>query len=159
MDKPRTSYETMFIVDASKGIDAAKELIGKFTDLIAANATVTKVVDLGIKQLAYEINDMKEGYYTIVYFEAAQSFPAELSRVFNITDGVMRSLIIANSVAPEDVVIDTPAPAEDDAEATEVEEALAEEVADSEAESEPETETTDEAEEVPAEETAEPEAE
>ena len=38
---------------------------------------------------------MTEGYYVLIEFTSAPSFPAELDRVFNITEGVMRSLIVA----------------------------------------------------------------
>ena len=34
-----------------------------------------------------------EGYYVLMTFDAKPEFPAELDRVFKITEGVMRSLI------------------------------------------------------------------
>ncbi|MBQ2998562.1 MAG: 30S ribosomal protein S6, partial [Oscillospiraceae bacterium] len=38
-----------------------------------------------------------EGYYVLVNFTSAPSFPAELDRHYNITDGVIRSLIVAKA--------------------------------------------------------------
>ncbi|MBQ9847287.1 MAG: 30S ribosomal protein S6, partial [Clostridia bacterium] len=35
-----------------------------------------------------------EGYYVLVNFESEADFPAELDRITNITDGVLRSMII-----------------------------------------------------------------
>ena len=35
-----------------------------------------------------------EGYYTILYFDAEPTLAAELDRVFKITDGVIRHLIV-----------------------------------------------------------------
>jgi small subunit ribosomal protein S6 len=35
-----------------------------------------------------------EGYYVLMTFTAAAAIPAELDRIFRITDGVMRSLIV-----------------------------------------------------------------
>ena len=35
-----------------------------------------------------------EGYYVLMTFNAAAAIPAELDRIFRITDGVMRSLIV-----------------------------------------------------------------
>ena len=53
-------------------------------------------VDLwGKRRLAYAINDQTEGYYALISFTAPAAFPAELDRVYKITDGIMRSLIIA----------------------------------------------------------------
>ena len=48
----------------------------------------------GKRRLAYPINDMNDGYYVLVNFEAEPSFVAELERIFNITEGVMRSMTI-----------------------------------------------------------------
>ena len=53
-----------------------------------------RVEDWGKRTLAYEINDCKEGYYTLIHFEAPSDFPAELDRVYNITEGVLRSMIV-----------------------------------------------------------------
>ena len=48
------------------------------------------------RRLAYPINDEEEGVYTVINFTSEPSFPAELDRVYKITEGVMRSLIIAH---------------------------------------------------------------
>ncbi len=47
-----------------------------------------------MKKLAYEINYIKEGHYVLINFEAPVDFPEELTRVYNITDGIMRSIIV-----------------------------------------------------------------
>lgn len=38
---------------------------------------------------------MNEGYYVLVKFTAPTAFPAELERVFSITDGIMRFIVVA----------------------------------------------------------------
>ena len=38
--------------------------------------------------------DLMEGYSVLMTFNAAAAIPAELDRIFRITDGVMRSLIV-----------------------------------------------------------------
>ena len=38
---------------------------------------------------------MTEGYYVLVEFNSKPEFPAELDRIYNITEEVMRSIIIA----------------------------------------------------------------
>ena len=45
--------------------------------------------------MAYPINDLTEGYYVLMTCETNPAFPAELDRVFKITEGVLRSLITA----------------------------------------------------------------
>lgn len=87
------SYETLFIVDASLADDAIKALVEKFTALIAEHGTISEVNEWGKRRLAYPINDLPEGYYVLMTFDAKPELPAELDRVLGITDGVMRSLI------------------------------------------------------------------
>ncbi len=87
-------YETILIVNMGLGEEGIKGIVEKFTNLIAANGTVESVEDWGKRTLAYEIDDMKEGYYTLINFEAAPEFPKELDRIYKITEGVMRTIII-----------------------------------------------------------------
>ena len=68
----------------------------KFKTLITANGGEIKNVDVwGKRRLAYEIEDETEGYYYLVNFTSAPEFPAELDRIYKITDGVLRSIIVA----------------------------------------------------------------
>ena len=39
-----------------------------------------------------------EGYYVLMTFTAAAAIPAELDRIFRITDGVMRSMIVCKDM-------------------------------------------------------------
>ena len=89
MEKVINSYETMFIVDVSKGEEATEATVNKFMSVIEANAEVVDVAKWGKRRLAYLINDMPEGYYTVVTYKSATEFPAELDRLFNIDENVM----------------------------------------------------------------------
>lgn len=95
MEKNNASYEVLFVVDLTPGEEGVKALVEKFTSLIAANGTVNEVNEWGKRRLAYPINDMNEGYYVLVNFSAPTDFPAELERIFSITDGILRSMVIA----------------------------------------------------------------
>lgn len=94
MAKANTNYETIFVCDISKGEDAVKALVEKFVTLIKSNGEVTEVNEWGKRRLAYPINDMNEGYYTFVTFNAPQAFVAELERRYHINDGIMRSIVV-----------------------------------------------------------------
>ena len=95
MAKVTGKYETIFIVNPTLGEEEIAAVQQKFQALVEANATVDKVEDWGKRRMAYAINDLHEGYYTLIQFTSAPSFPAELDRVYKITDGVLRSMIIA----------------------------------------------------------------
>ena len=87
-------YETIFVVNSTLGDDNVQAIVEKFTSLIGSNATVEKTEEWGNRRFAYPIEDLTEGYYVLVKFESAPEFPAELDRIYNITDGILRSLIV-----------------------------------------------------------------
>ena len=88
-------YETMMVTTANLDEEVSNALINKFKNLIAANGTIDSVDDWGKKRLAYPINDETEGVYTVINFTSEPDFPAELDRVFKITEGVLRSMTLA----------------------------------------------------------------
>ena len=93
MDKVLNSYEVMFITDVSNGEEATEATVSKFVSIIENNAEVIDVAKWGKRRLAYLINDMAEGFYTVVTFKAEAAFPNELERLMNIDESVMRSLV------------------------------------------------------------------
>ncbi|MBO7310533.1 MAG: 30S ribosomal protein S6 [Clostridia bacterium] len=88
------SYECLFIVDVTSGDEVTEATVNKFMSVIEANAEVVDVAKWGKRRLAYPINDMPEGYYTVVTFKSSPELPSELDRLFNIDETVMRSMII-----------------------------------------------------------------
>ena len=88
-------YETMLVTSSALDEEATAALVGKFKSLIEANGTIDSVDEWGKKHLAYPINDEEDGVYTVINFTSEPAFPAELDRVYKITDGVLRSLIVA----------------------------------------------------------------
>lgn len=92
----KNKYETVFVLSTKKFDDEAlTATTEKFKALIEANEGTIEAVDVwGKRRLAYPINYETEGYYVVVSFEAPAALPLELSRVYNITDGVLRSIVI-----------------------------------------------------------------
>ncbi|MBQ2326721.1 MAG: 30S ribosomal protein S6, partial [Clostridia bacterium] len=95
MPKVTANYEVLFIVNATIGEEAIASTVEKFTTLINENSENVSVNEWGKRRLAYAIDDMTEGYYVLVEFTSKPEFPAELDRIFNITEEVIRSMIIA----------------------------------------------------------------
>ena len=89
------SYETVFILSTKLGEEGAAAVVEKFKKLIDKNGTVESVDDWGKRRLAYPINDLTEGYYVYMTCDVTPDMPAELDRVFKITDGILRSIIVA----------------------------------------------------------------
>ena len=86
------SYETMVVFSVANGDEAVQALIEKFKAMIEAEGTLESIDEWGKRKLAYPINDEPEGYYAIYYYTAEPEFPAEIDRVFKITDGILLSV-------------------------------------------------------------------
>ena len=94
MAKVSAKYEVVYIVDPTKSEEEIKALTAKFQALAEQHATAVEVEEWGKRKLAYEIADQTEGYYVLMTFTSGAEFPAELDRVFGITDGILRSMIV-----------------------------------------------------------------
>ena len=94
MAKLEGKYESVIIISTKLSEDEIKAVVAKFTDMISANGTLEKVDEWGKRRLAYAINYETEGYYVLFNFTSEPGFPAELERVYGITDGIIRSLTI-----------------------------------------------------------------
>ena len=90
------AYELLFFV--APGIDdetrdAVMERIqGTITNL---DGVVDNVDVWGKRKLAYEINGLTDGDYTLIDFHADTQSIAELDRVLRINDTVVRHMIVA----------------------------------------------------------------
>ena len=94
MAKLSSKYEAMAVFSLKNGEESMRELVKKFAERIQRHAENVEVnEDWGKRKLAYPINDETEGYYVIYRFVSKPDYPNELSRRFNISDGVLRSLI------------------------------------------------------------------
>ena len=94
MAKVTAKYETIFIVNPRLDEEARTAIIERFKSLVEANGTLEEVDEWGIRKLAYEIQDEREGYYVLMTFTATPDLPAELDRQLRINDNVMRSIIV-----------------------------------------------------------------
>jgi len=88
------SYETVMIFSTTVGEEGVNALAEKFKALISENGTIDKAEEWGKRRLAYPINDELEGVYLYLEFTSNVDFPAELDRVYKITDGVLRTMIV-----------------------------------------------------------------
>ena len=88
------NYETIFVLDSTLSEEEINALQEKFTSLIAKEGEVESVEVWGKRRLAYPIDYKTEGYYVLVNFKSSPDFPKELERVYNITEGLLRSIVV-----------------------------------------------------------------
>ena len=121
MEKKICSYETLFALSGNLSEEDYKALCEKFVNLINENASDVTVNEWGKRRLAYPINYVTEGYYVLVTYKSEPNFPAELDRVFGITEGIIRYMTttkIEKAEKAEEAVV-APAETAEVAEATE----------------------------------------
>ena len=94
MAKVSAKYEVVYIINPTKSEEETTALVAKFTALAEQHATAVEVEEWGKRKLAYEIDDQTEGYYVLMNFTSAAEFPADLNRIFGITNGIIRSMIV-----------------------------------------------------------------
>ena len=92
MAKITGKYEVLYIIDPTLGEEEINTLVEKFKAMVEAEGTLSNIDIWGKRRLAYEINDLTEGYYVLMNMETKPEFPAELERVMKITEGVMRCM-------------------------------------------------------------------
>ncbi len=95
MAKVTGKYETIFVVNPSLNEEETKQVVERFTSLIGENGEISKTDEWGKRRLAYPIQDFTEGYYVYVSFQSKPDFPAELDRIYKITDAIIRSIIVS----------------------------------------------------------------
>ena len=97
------AYELLYIVAPNLDDEARAQVQGRIeTTITAAEGVIDNVDNWGRRKLAYEINDLTDGDYTLVDFHADPQSIAELDRVLRITDAVVRSMIVARTDRDED---------------------------------------------------------
>ena len=94
MAKINANYEAVYVLNPALDEEQVAALVAKFKAVVEANGTVSEVDEWGKRRLAYPIDDLMEGYYVLMTFTAAAAVPAELDRIFRISEDVMRSMII-----------------------------------------------------------------
>ena len=92
------AYELLFIVDPAISEESRAAVMKRIESTIVDNGGVVDGVDnWGKKKLAYEIDKLTDGDYTLVDFHTDPTQIAELDRVLRITVDVKRHMIVRRS--------------------------------------------------------------
>ena len=89
-------YQLLYIIDGSLGDEQREEVVNKVESIITKNGGVIEGTEKsGMKKFAYPINYKSEGFYVLVNFLADGKAPSAIGRVLNITENVVRQMIVA----------------------------------------------------------------
>ena len=88
-------YELMYIIQPAIEEEAKKALVERFDDILTSNgAEIIESKEWGKRRLAYEINDLREGFYQIVKVNAGSEAINEYTRLANINEDIIRHIAI-----------------------------------------------------------------
>lgn len=88
------NYESIIIINPNLDDAACASVTEKFTDMIAKEGKVESTEVWGRRKLAYPIQKNNEGYYVLINFSSNPEFIDELNRVYNITDEIIKHIIV-----------------------------------------------------------------
>jgi len=93
--KKMTKYEIMYIIRPTVLEDDRKALIEELHAIFTSrNSEITNVNEWGMRDLAYEIEKHKKGYYVLIDVVATEEARKEFDRVVRIKEDVIRYLIL-----------------------------------------------------------------
>ena len=88
-------YELMFIADPELDERGLKKLTEQYLELVAKEGGSVENTDIwGRRKLAYEIDGKTEGNYVVVNYTTTPEVSAELDRVLNLNESVVRTKIL-----------------------------------------------------------------
>ena len=88
-------YELALVVSAKVDEEVRTATVEKAKEAVTSlGGQITNVDDWGIKQLAYEIQKMNEGFYYFIQFDAQPEIPGQLEQKLRIMDNVLRYLVV-----------------------------------------------------------------
>ena len=93
------AYELLYFVDPSSDEETRAGVMKRIDVAIAAEGgVVDSVEDWGKRKLAFEVDKLNEGDYTLINFHADPNDIAELDRVLRINDAVKRHMVVCRPV-------------------------------------------------------------
>ncbi|GAC1624498.1 MAG: 30S ribosomal protein S6 [Vulcanimicrobiaceae bacterium] len=90
-----TDYEITYIVRPNlEEADVDTKVDAISAQLASNGGEVGEIEKMGKRRLAYEINDVREGYYVVMKFKSGAAQAKELERQLRLNEDVMRQLLI-----------------------------------------------------------------
>ncbi len=97
-----SKYEVMYIINANVEEEKRSALIEQLNGIITnEGGKVSKTNEWGMRDFAYEIDDMTKGYYVVVTFEAENAALKEFDRLMRINPSIVRFMIVNIDDKPE----------------------------------------------------------
>ncbi len=88
-------YEIMFIIQPEFEGEELENAVSSVANVLEnEGAEITSIKKVGKRRLAYEINDIKEGYYILVYVQSGSDIVPALDHFFKVSEGYLRYMVV-----------------------------------------------------------------
>ncbi|KFN02833.1 30S ribosomal protein S6 [Bacillus clarus] len=88
-------YEIMYIIRPNMEEEAQKALVERFASVLTSNgAEIINTKEWGKRRLAYEINDLRDGFYMILNVNSNAEAVKEFDRLAKINEDIMRHIVV-----------------------------------------------------------------
>lgn len=89
------NYTGMYIIRPTLTDEGFQNVIKTINELFEnQGGRITEVDEWGIRELAYEIDDFKKGYYVKFSVEADNEAVSEYDRICNINEDIIRHILV-----------------------------------------------------------------
>ena len=89
-------YEFMYILPSNLEQEAIKAEVEAAKNIITSNnSKVLDVKEWGLRELAYEIEHNRKGYYVVMNVEATKEAINEFNRIAGYSEKIIRHIVVA----------------------------------------------------------------
>lgn len=87
-------YENVLILKGTFTQEEYTKSLNQIMEKIKNLVEITKIEEIGVKKLAYQVKDNKTGYYIIIEFKATSQKVLELERFYRIEDDILKFIVV-----------------------------------------------------------------
>ena len=89
------NYEVMFVVRPNLEDDATNLVCENMKKVLEnQGAKINEVVNMGRRELAYEVKEFNNGSYFLIKLESSPAAVKEFDRVANINEDIIRHIVV-----------------------------------------------------------------
>ncbi|MDY0277420.1 MAG: 30S ribosomal protein S6 [Acholeplasma sp.] len=91
----KRKYEVMYIIRPNVEGEEVKQIVNNFNEVFTSHeSSVVELKEIGLQDLAYEIDRHRKGYYVWLLVDATSEAIAEFNRLVRINEQVIRFIVV-----------------------------------------------------------------
>lgn len=90
----KNNYESVIILKGTHTEDEYKKALNEIIQKLKKLIDIEKIDEKGLRNLAYEVNKQKTGYFVVIYYKAISQAILEMERYFRITEDIIKFITV-----------------------------------------------------------------